>query len=764
MIKRRHSIQASSHWLSQGLKLFIVLSLTLSFSGSIASPSSRLAAQPKLIQLAADHPDQVVSVIVQKAVMDDRVEQAIRALGGRVTKDLHIINAVAAELKANAVSQLAKADGVRWVSLDAAVRQAQTTDNSVYTSWATAIGTEETMDLSSGLNLVDSSLGPNGTYAIGLGNQTGSVTGFQIEATPGNAITKVEVLLNGYVPNGWLAHDFKVKVWLGGIMIKDYTLPHEQWTPDAGAANPGLVTVDVTSARAWTWEDLGNGLAISLDLGSFDDSDSLALDAIGVRVTSMAGSDTTADTGSGDTPAITTLDTSQPANVNNQVIGATPLSDTTAATGSGDTSAVTTLDTSQPANVNNQVIGATQLSDTTVATGSGDTSAVTTLDTSQPANVYNQVIGATQLWNGPSQLRGRGVSVAVVDSGVFRTKDLNSRVRVNVNFNPLFHNAADRYGHGTFVAGIVAGSGSVSDNKYVGVAPQADILNVRVSDDQGMSNESDVVNALQWVLKNQGRYNIRVVNLSLNSSMAQSYQTSPLDAAVEILWFNGIVVVVSAGNNGTASLYPPANDPFVITVGATNDAGSVSLADDAVASFSAYGPTESGFVKPDLVAPGTNIIGLLPENDTLNMSAAHPASRIDKKYFKMSGTSVAAPMVSGAVALLLQDEPNLNPDQVKDRLMATANKNWPGYNATTAGAGYLDIYAAVNATTTQSANLGITASQLLWSGSNPITWGSVQWNSVQWNSVQWNSVQWNSVQWNSVQWNSVEMNSDYWGQ
>ena len=108
-------------------------------------------------------------------------------------------------------------------------------------------------------------------------------------------------------------------------------------------------------------------------------------------------------------------------------------------------------------------------------------------------------------------------------------------------------------------------------------------------------------------------------------------------------------------------------------------------------------------------------------------------------------------MVSGAVALLLQDEPNLTPDQVKYRLMATANKTWPGYNATTAGAGYLDIYAAVNATTTQSANTGITASQLLWTGSNPVNWGSVQWGSVQWGSVQWGSVQWGSVQWGFMQ-------------
>ena len=348
--------------------------------------------------------------------------------------------------------------------------------------------------------------------------------------------------------------------------------------------------------------------------------------------------------------------------------------------------------------------------------------------------------------------------MAVIDSGIFKTKDLGKRVRTNANFNAAYHDGIDRYGHGTFVAGIIAGSGSSSGNKYIGVAPRADVVNVRVSNDQGMSTESDVVSGLQWVLENKAKYNIRVVNLSLNSSVAQSYHTSPLDAACEILWFNGIVVVVSAGNNGTTTLYPPANDPFVITVGATDDKATLSTADDVVATFSAYGTTESGFAKPDLVAPGKNIIGLLPENDKLNMSATRSANRIDKTYFKLSGTSMSAPMISGAVALLLQDEPNLNPDQVKYRLTATANKSWTGYNATTAGAGYLDIYAAVNGTTTQSANTGLTASQLLWTGTNPVQWGSVQWGSVQWGSVQWGSVQWGSVQWGSAQWGS-----DYWG-
>jgi serine protease AprX len=124
----------------------------------------------------------------------------------------------------------------------------------------------------------------------------------------------------------------------------------------------------------------------------------------------------------------------------------------------------------------------------------------------------------------------------------------------------------------------------------------------------------------------------------------------------------------------------------------------------------------------------------------------------------MSGTSMSAPMVSGAVALLLQDEPNLTPDQVKYRLKATANKTWAGYDAARAGAGYLDIYAAVNGTTTQSANTGIQASHLLWTGQQSLTWGSVSWDSVSWDSVSWDSVSWDSVSWDSVSWDS-----DYWG-
>lgn len=398
------------------------------------------------------------------------------------------------------------------------------------------------------------------------------------------------------------------------------------------------------------------------------------------------------------------------------------------------------------------------------ADASGDdaittSAAVGPVDASKLANAYNAAIKAPSVWNGSGYLQGNKVGVAVVDSGVVKTKDLSGRNKKNISFNLAFHNGNDLYGHGTFVAGIIAGSGNASNGKYMGVAPKADYVNVRVSDDQGACSESDVVNALQWIYENHDKYNIRVVNLSLNSDTAQSYMTSPLDAACEILWFNGVVVVASAGNNGDSNLYPPANDPFVITVGAADDKGTVTLSDDTVASFSAYGMSEAGTAKPELVAPGKDIIGLLPENGKLRIGIEHPGNRVDATFFRMSGTSMAAPMVTGAVAILLQDEPALTPDQVKYRLMATANKNWPGYTSTSAGAGYLDVLAAVNGTTTESANTGLPASQMLWTGDQPVTWDSVMWRSVMWRSVSWDSVMWRSVMWRSVMWRS-----DYWGQ
>ncbi len=378
------------------------------------------------------------------------------------------------------------------------------------------------------------------------------------------------------------------------------------------------------------------------------------------------------------------------------------------------------------------------------------------VSTASLKNAYVRAVGADRLWNQPPYLQGQGITVAVVDSGMAYHDDLTPRIVKAIKFNSDTNNHSDQYGHGTHIAGIIGGSGALSKGAYIGVAPKVKLVNVKVCDNQGASRTSDVVAGLQWVYQNRDKYNIRVVNLSLNSSVPESYDVSPLDAALEILWFNRIVVVVSAGNSGVNGiLYPPANDPFIITVGATDDKGTGDTRDDVLASYSARGITQDGFAKPDIVAPGTNIISLLSAPSSV-LYKQHPANRVDTfggrdHYFRMSGTSMASAVASGAAAILLQSNPSLNPDQVKYRLMATGRPFEEG-------ASYLDLYAAVRAGTTQTANTGTRVSNLLFTGPDPANWGSVDWGSVDWGSVDWGSVDWGSVDWGSVDWGS-----DYWG-
>src|SRR5215216_2523518 len=656
--------------------ILFIMAISISMLGAgVARTTTWVShAQPLLIELATNKPEQIVSVIVQKQDGATRVEDEVARLGGKVTKDFGIIHAFAADLSAGKAIELAHSADVQWVSLDASMVTAQTT-STTFTSWATAIGTAITNQYTNVNFIVDGEgLGPNDTFGSRAGNGKGTFSGFNVEVVPGNSITKVEAIFYGYA-NMPFSKDFRVKAYINGSAQKQISVKTTIFANAVGPADGGLVSVDLTPTRKWQWADFYNNFELYVEQAGFDSLHAVYYDAIGLRITSAPGIDNSLDS----------------------------------------------------------------LTNPTIADSF--------LDGSSQINVYNQVIGATALWNTTNKLQGKGVTVAVVDSGIYKTKDISGRIKVNVNFNRAYHDGVDRYGHGTFVAGIIAGNGNRSNGKYIGVAPKATLLNVRIADDQGMMYESDVIDSLQWVYNNKDKYQIRVVNLSLNATVAQSYHTSPLDAAVEVLWFNGIVVVASAGNNGNSTLYPPANDPFVITVGATDDKGTVTTADDTIATFSAYGVSESGSPKPELVAPGRMIVGLLPENDKLSMGREHPSNRVDTTYFKMSGTSVSAPMVTGAVAILLQDEPTLTPDQVKYRLMATANKDWAGYDPSFAGAGYLDVYSAVYGTTIESANTRLLASQLLLTGSDPVAWNSVNWNSVNWNSVNWNSVNWNSDYW-----------------
>ncbi len=391
-------------------------------------------------------------------------------------------------------------------------------------------------------------------------------------------------------------------------------------------------------------------------------------------------------------------------------------------------------------------------------------------------NSFLETIGADQLH--AEGINGQGIGVAVIDSGIGDHPDFAGRLETT----PEYGNG-DLYGHGTHVAGIIGGDGSASGGLYTGVAPGANLISLGVSDEFGMSYESDVVEALQWVRENKDTYNIRVVNLSLNSSVEDSYHNSAIDAAVEILWFNGVVVVASAGNQGPDGGYntarsAPANDPYGIAVGASDEHETMARSDDSLTSFTAFGQSLDGLFRPDILAPGYNIVSPLSPDSSWGDS--YPSRVALGKYIRLSGTSMAAPMVAGAAALLLQDEPNLTPDQVKQRLLTTSSilvaDNGVAFP-------YLDAYAAVHGTSMDMANVGNIPHMLLgkmaliayWASQNgeeeidwanvdwdAVNWDSVNWNSVNWNSVNWNSVNWNSVNWNSVNWNSVNWNSVNW--
>jgi serine protease AprX len=307
-------------------------------------------------------------------------------------------------------------------------------------------------------------------------------------------------------------------------------------------------------------------------------------------------------------------------------------------------------------------------------------------------------------------LTGAGVGVAVVDSGIFRHGDIQTLTTV-VDFvghpapAPAPPEASiDPNGHGTHVAGIVSGTGALSGGRMRGVAPGASLLSVRVLDGLGSGATSDVLAGLEWILANHAQYGIRVVNISLGHPVFEPIADDPLVDAVDALWDAGVVVVCSAGNRGRdgfVTITSPCNSPKVITVGATNDRDTGDVVDDRIATYSSRGPTAFDLVaKPDLVAPGNRIVSLRSPGshfDTLlpdRRVAVDPQYPDVQDYFEMSGTSMAAPVVTGTAALMLEQDPTLSPATVKARLMMSARKARFG-DPMISGAGYLDILAAL---------------------------------------------------------------------
>jgi serine protease AprX len=350
-------------------------------------------------------------------------------------------------------------------------------------------------------------------------------------------------------------------------------------------------------------------------------------------------------------------------------------------------------------------------------------------------------------------LDGSGIGVAVIDSGIsdknhlsVKKSDLNkfgtgdSRVVYSQTWVFDGLGADDGFGHGTHVAGILAGNGYNSTGPadfqtLKGIAPNVRLVNLRVLDSNGQGTDSAVIQAIWTAILLKNFFNIQVINLSLGRPVYESYTLDPLCQAVEAAYRAGIVVVVAAGNdgrdnsagtNGYGTISSPANDPYVITVGAMKAMGTPTRADDLIATYSSKGPTVIDHIaKPDIVAPG-NLVSSFLANPTSTLATTYPQNFLPTSfymtggtaapspYFTLSGTSMAAPAVSGAVALLLEAQPNLTPDQVKARLMLTAYKTFPQYSTYTdptsgltytdqydvftVGAGYLDIQAALQST------------------------------------------------------------------
>jgi serine protease AprX len=381
--------------------------------------------------------------------------------------------------------------------------------------------------------------------------------------------------------------------------------------------------------------------------------------------------------------------------------------------------------------------------------------------------------------------------VAVIDTGITEVADLEGRI-VAVNNGGAFGGTSpcknfsgeptceDSYGHGTFIAGIIAGNGAASAGKWKGIAPQAKLLSVKIAGETGAADVSTLLAALQWVVSYRDTYDIKVLNLSLGTTGTQSYRTDPLNYAVQEAWEAGIVVVVSASNLGPepGTISKPGDDPWVITVAATDDRGTVGLGDDQLPNFSSRGPTAAdGMPKPDVAAPGGHIISLRAPGSRIDTLFPN---YVDGAYRKGSGTSMAAAVASGTAALMMQKNPTWTPDRVKYAMAATTRPA-ASDDPMAVGSGVVDAHAATFSAPAGTANGGLDRSsglgsldasrgtvqvqaddapQTVVSGLltlqlllyNPIEYAGLPWTPLTWQLSQWYGASWYGASWYGASW------------
>ncbi len=416
-----------------------------------------------------------------------------------------------------------------------------------------------------------------------------------------------------------------------------------------------------------------------------------------------------------------------------------------------------------------------------------------------------RAIGAVDAWD--DHATGAGIDVAVIDSGVAPVDGLAADGKVVNGPDLSFDLQAgatpyiDGFGHGTHIAGIIAGRDNAiapghkpEDRDFAGIAPDARIVSVKVAGASGQTDVSQVIAAIDWVVQNRrsGDLNIRVLNLSFGTDGTQDYRVDPLAHAVEVAWRNGIVVVVAAGNAGAGrpGLVDPAYDPYVIAVAADDTGGTNQASDDTVPAWSSRG---DGTRNPDLVAPGVSIQGLRVPGSTLDRAV--PAAA-DARFLRGSGTSQAAAVVSGAVALLLSERPYLSPDEVKALLKATASR-LPYAGTEAQGAGLVDVHDALSArapTRTQtweratgggsleaargSVHLALDGAPLdgerdifgaAWDGAawgdlaeRGLSWEGGAWNGQAWTGACWCATSWSGLSWSGLSWSGLSWSGLSW--
>ncbi len=379
-----------------------------------------------------------------------------------------------------------------------------------------------------------------------------------------------------------------------------------------------------------------------------------------------------------------------------------------------------------------------------------------------PGTAFPYEVGAPDVW---SETAGQGVGVALVDTGVAPVPDLLDRVAAVADLTPE-RTMTDGFGHGTFMAGLIAGDGTSSSGRYLGVAPKAHLVSVKVAVSDGSTTLGTLLAGLQLVRHSRERFNIRVVLLALSSESTMAPERDPLTRALRALWADGLFVVVPAGNDGPdeGSIDSPGLDPVLMAAGAVDDRGTPTVADDEVPFWTSRGPSPFGAAKPDVAAPGVRVVSTRAPGSAIDEK--NPSARIGDAYFRGSGTSMSAAITAGVAALLLSADPGLSPDELKDRLVSGATP--VSSPATAVGSGVVNAATSLEADGDGSPTgkdprgrgKGRIGNEGFWDGR---LWDGRLWDGRLWDGRLWDGRLWDGRLWDGRLWGGRLWASRLWG-